>query len=298
MPSRGIRRIPSIDQEAVADLGDLSCLVIFVLVVVAGPATLGGWPGPVEVTPKHNALLEGVLDGPLMVGARLLEHLVEEVCTSRGLPRVLILGGGDKVHVSGVAFRLRLLLAFLLGAARSRRLGSFFRWAALGLLVLSEDSLDRLLAGGELGGDVHQLARPGGGFATQLAHQVAAGGASEERADDIRVGDVGQLGALLRESPDVVPERLSWLLSAAPKVPGIPGAHVRALEVAGESLDQVIPVGDLPRRQVLQPGASSVGEEQGEVTDDEVVVVRSTQLAGEAVVREPQFRSCFPPSTS
>src|SRR5688572_18611740 len=110
--------MPSIDHEAVADLGEPPCWVFFVLVVVVGPATLGGWPGPVEMTPKHNALLEGVLDGPLMVGARLLEHLVEEVCTSRGLPRVLILGGGDKVRVGGVAFRLRLLL----GAARSRRL--------------------------------------------------------------------------------------------------------------------------------------------------------------------------------
>ena len=45
---------------------------------------------------------------------------------------------------------------------------------------------------------------------------------------------------------------------------------------------------------MLQPGASSVGEEQGEVTDDEVVVVRPTQLAGKAVVRELQFRSRFP----
>jgi hypothetical protein len=59
-------------------------------------------------------------------------------------------------------------------------------------------------------------------------------------------------------------------------------------------LDQVIPVGDLPRRQVLQPGASGVGEEQGEVADDEVVIVCSTQLAGQAVVREPQFRSRLP----
>jgi hypothetical protein len=150
----------------------------------------------------------------------------------------------------------------------------------MGLLVLPEDSLDRLLARGELGGDVHHLARPSGGLATQLAHQVAAGGAGEERADDIRVGDVGQLGALLRESPDVVPERLSRLLSAASEVPGIPRAHVRALEIAGEGLDQVVPVGDLPRRQVLQLGASGVREKQGEVVDDEVVIVRSTQLAG------------------
>jgi hypothetical protein len=184
---------------------------------------------------------------------------------------------------------LRLLLAFLFGAALSGRLGDIFRLAALGLLVLPEDSLNRILARGELGGDVHQLTRPGGGLATQLAHQVAAGGAGEERADDIRVGDVGQIGALLRESPDVVPERLSRLLAAASEIPGVPRAHVRALEVAGEGLDQVIPVGDLPRRQVLQPGSSGVGEEQGEVADDEVVIVRSTQVAGQPVVREPQF---------
>jgi hypothetical protein len=57
--------------------------------------------------------------------------------------------------------------------------------ASLRLLVLLEDGLDRLLARGKLGGDVHQLARPGGSLATQLAHQVAASGAGEERADDI-----------------------------------------------------------------------------------------------------------------
>jgi hypothetical protein len=45
---------------------------------------------------------------------------------------------------------------------------------------------------------------------------------------------------------------------------------------------------------VLQPGTSGVGEEQGEVADDEVVIVRSTQLAGQTVVREPQFWSRLP----
>ena len=87
-------------------------------------------------------------------------------------------------------------------------------------------------------------------------------------------------GAQLRESPDVVPERLSRLLSAAPEVPGVPRAHVRALEIFSESLDQVVPVGDLCGRQMLQPGPSSVKEEQGEVVDDEVIVVRSSQLVG------------------
>jgi hypothetical protein len=44
---------------------------------------------------------------------------------------------------------------------------------------------------------------------------------------------------------------------------------------------------------MLEPGSDGVGEEQGEVADDEVVIVCSTQLAGQPVVREPQFRPCF-----
>jgi hypothetical protein len=182
---------------------------------------------------------------------------------------------------------LRLLLALLLHAALSGRLGDVIRLAPLRLLVLPEDGLDRLLARGELGSDVHQLARLGGSLATQLAHQDTTSGAGKERADDIRVGDVGQLGALLRESPDVVPQGFSRLLAAASEILGDPRAHVCALEVAGEGFDQVVPVGDLRRRQMLQPGSGGVGEEQGEVADDEVVIVRSTQLAGQPVVREP-----------
>jgi hypothetical protein len=45
---------------------------------------------------------------------------------------------------------------------------------------------------------------------------------------------------------------------------------------------------------MLQAGSGDVGEEQGEVADDEVVIVHSTQLAGQPVVREPQFRPCLP----
>jgi hypothetical protein len=150
----------------------------------------------------------------------------------------------------------------------------------LRLLVLPEDSFDRLLPRGELGGDVHQLARLGGSLATQFAHQVEASDASEERPDDIRVGDVGQLGALLRKLPDVLSQGFPWLLAAASEIPGVPRAHVCALEVSSEGLDQVVSVGDLRKRQMLQPGLGGVGEEQGEVADDEVVIVRSTQLAG------------------
>jgi hypothetical protein len=45
---------------------------------------------------------------------------------------------------------------------------------------------------------------------------------------------------------------------------------------------------------MLQLSSGGVGEEQGEIADDEVVIVHSTQLAGQPVVREPQFRPCLP----
>jgi hypothetical protein len=77
VPSRGVRHPPTVDHEVVMDLGELLCLVAFLLVIVMGFATLRRWPGLVEVAPKHDALLKGVLDGTLMIGARLLEHLVE-----------------------------------------------------------------------------------------------------------------------------------------------------------------------------------------------------------------------------
>ena len=77
------------------------------------------------------------------------------------------------------------MYALLLRAALSGRLGDVFLLVSLRLLVLLEDGLDRLLTRGGLGGDIHQLARLGGGLAAQFAHQVATSGAGEERADDI-----------------------------------------------------------------------------------------------------------------
>jgi hypothetical protein len=204
-----------------------------------------------EVAPKHDTFLKGVLDGTLVVEARLLEHLVEQVGPSGRLPRVPVLGGSDKIRVRGVALCLRLLLGLLLRAALGGRLGDVFLLPSLRLLVLPEDGFDRLLARGELGGDVHQLARLGGSLAPQFSHQVATRGAGEERPDDIQVGDVGQLGALLQKPSDVLSQGFPWLLAAASEILGVPRAHVRALEISSESLDQVVPVGDLRRRQML-----------------------------------------------
>jgi hypothetical protein len=118
-----------------------------------------------EVAPEHDAFFKGVLDGTLVIGARLLEHLVEQVGPSGRLPRVPVLGSSDKICVSGIALRLRLLLGLLLRATLGERLGDVFLLSSLRLLVLPEDGFDRLLTRGELGGNVHQFARLGGSLA-------------------------------------------------------------------------------------------------------------------------------------
>jgi len=68
-------------------------------------------------------------------------------------------------------------------------------------------------------------------------YQLLAGGTGDKGSDDVGVRDVGELGALLGEPPDEVSEGLVGLLSAAPEVPGVPRAHICALEVLDEDLD-------------------------------------------------------------
>jgi len=68
-------------------------------------------------------------------------------------------------------------------------------------------------------------------------YQLLAGGAGNEGPNDVRVGDVGELGALLGESPDEISERFVRLLSAAPEVLGISKMHVCALDVLDKDPD-------------------------------------------------------------
>jgi hypothetical protein len=138
-----------------------------------------------EVVPEHDTFFKGVLDGTLVIGARLLEHLVERAGPSRRLPRVPVLDSSDEIRVSGVALRLRLLLGLLLRATLGGRLRGVVLRLSLRLLVFPEDGFDRLLTRGELGGDVHQFARLGGSLAPQFAHQVSASGAGEESSYDV-----------------------------------------------------------------------------------------------------------------
>jgi hypothetical protein len=71
----------------------------------------------------------------------------------------------------------------------------------------------------------------------QLPDQVPTGRSSKECPDDIGVGDIGELGAQLREPANVLAEALVMLLPAASEIIGISWVEVRALEVPSEDPD-------------------------------------------------------------
>jgi hypothetical protein len=126
------------------------------------------------------------------------------------------------------------------------------------VLVTTKNGTNRLLAGDVVGDDVHQLVGSGGGVAALLLDKPLASGPREESHDDIGVGDVGKLGALFRETPDIVTERLVRLLFTTLKVPRVAGAHVGPLEVPFEHSHQIIPVMDPSRWEILEPCSSGV----------------------------------------
>ena len=150
----------------------------------------------------------------------------------------------------------------------------------LALVCLAiKDGTNCLLAGGVVGGGIEQLVGTGGMASHKLVHQVPACRAFEEGVDDLDVGDAGELGALLGEAQHVVAQGFIGLLPTPFEVPGVPRAHVSALEVVQEDLDLVGPVVDLVRGQVLEPHSRGVSEVKGEVADDDRVVRRTAQLA-------------------
>ena len=149
---------------------------------------------------------------------------------------------------------------------------------ALARLVV-EDGTNRFFADGEVGGRIEQLVGVNGSASRELMHQITARRTLEESVNDLDVGDAGELGALLGEASHVITQGLAGLLATPFEVPGIPRAHVRALEVAHEDVDQVGPVVDLIRRQVLEPRSCGVSKMKRKVADDDRVLCRATQLA-------------------
>jgi hypothetical protein len=117
-------------------------------------------------------------------------------------------------------------------------------------------------------------------------HDRLVGHPLYEGTNHIGVLHIGEVIALLGEAADVLAESLTCLLPTNPQVPGIPWAHVGALEVANEDVFVATPGVDPTYRQVLDPGVGAINEVEGKVLDDEELIIGSTCQACHAVVLE------------
>jgi hypothetical protein len=236
------------------DLGEPLVLIvslgIFLLVVLLDAYAF-------KLSSEHVAVLEVMVRGPFVVGTRLFEHFVKNAPTG-GPSRFLTISSSNKVVGRGLLFAM---LVFLLPVVPLRAptgaRGILFLVLPL-VLIATKDGTNRLLAGGEVGDNIHQAVGSDGSAAAQLSDQLFTGGTREEGHDDIGVGDVGKLGALFEETPDVISEGFTRLLFAALEIPRVVGAHVGSFEVPLEHSHKVIPVVDLSRWEVLEPGSSGV----------------------------------------
>ena len=68
------------------------------------------------------------------------------------------------------------------------------------------------------------------------------------------------------------------------EVPWIPWAFVCALKISYEDLSQVRPAVDLVRRKMFKPCPCRVREVEGEVSDDEIILLCPTSSSGKAIV--------------
>jgi len=89
------------------------------------------------------------------------------------------------------------------------------------------------------------------------------------------VGDLWQLGALLREASSILSKCFSRLLLAFAEVPRVARSYIGSFEVSLEHPDQIDPIVDLVGRELLEPSSSGVGEDKRQLSDDGSIVPSS-----------------------
>jgi hypothetical protein len=123
-------------------------------------------------------------------------------------------------------------------------------------------------------GDIQELVGDARLSTAELVNEGLAGGPREEHADNVCIDDVGERVALPGELADVVLQGLTGLLLVALEVPGVSGAHICPVEVPEEDLLELRPTTDAVGRQEFKSRANVLLDIDGEILDDEVIVVR------------------------
>ena len=93
---------------------------------------------------------------------------------------------------------------------------------------------------------------------------------------------------------DVIPQGLAGLLLAALKVLGVTRVDIHPMEISDEDPLEVRPVMDAVMREEFKPRPNMFPHADGDVSNDEVVIIHSSGSAGEPKVFEPYTGICLP----
>ena len=117
--------------------------------------------------------------------------------------------------------------------------------------------------------------------------QGLTGCPKEECADDVRVDDIREGVASLGEPTDVILLGLAGLLLAALEVLGVTKADIRPLENSNEDPLEVCPVADAVVWEEFKPCPDMLPNADGEILNDEKVIIHPSGSAGEPKIFEP-----------
>ena len=115
----------------------------------------------------------------------------------------------------------------------------------------------------------------------------------EECVDDVCVDDIREGVASLGEPADVIPQGLTGLLLAALEVPGVSRADIRPLKISDEDPLEVRLVADAVVREEFKPFPNMFPHADGEILDDEIVIIHPSGSVGEPEIFEPNTGVCL-----
>ena len=93
------------------------------------------------------------------------------------------------------------------------------------------------------------------GLTAKRVDKCLAGHAVDEGIDDVGIGDVGELIALLGETLDVLSKGLVGPLPVVAEVPRVPRPSVLTLQVADEDQTEIALAADVARLELLEPSS-------------------------------------------
>ena len=96
------------------------------------------------------------------------------------------------------------------------------------------------------------------------------------------------------EPADVIPQGLAGLLLAALEVSGVTRADIRLLDISDEDPLEVRLVMDAVVREEFKSCPNMFPHADGEILNDEMVIIHPSDLVGEPEIFEPYTRVCLP----